>query len=904
MLLTNNTHQNALERLYLFMKRFRNETKRRKGQNLVWTHTMTYEPYGSYNIPEEHYDEFLQLYEDAIIQGYHPHITEKHREIGPIVIDIDFVQNIPDRQYLEEHIIHIVQCYHQVVRRYLAVWGYQLTVYILEKDAPSLRNGKYHDGIHLVYPLICTRPDLQMLLRQRFIEIAQQEKLLENLRLENRWEEIFDKSVIYATGWMMYGSCKNTHASVYRLTHIYMTFNGRLHDIFIDPKELDTPRWVGHLVRTLSCRKFMDPGRITPLAKHLTFQQVEREIDELRGRMVESVGNEQALNCLMGQEARVVRTTTNDQLAEARALVRFFSRERATNYHTWYQVGHCLHNIDDRLLEDWVQFSQKCPEKFKPGECARLWARMKSCNYTMASLHYFAAQDSPEEYRKWRQERLERLLNEGIDASHHNIAKLVIERHKFMFKCASIKHGVWYQFRKHRWHEVDSAYTLRILISQELTTEYARLQKDFYDRSNTLTGRERDKCIDDATYISKVIQKLNNFNFKNGVVRECADLAYDPIFLKNLDENIYLLGFENGVYDLEADIFREGCPDDCISMSTGYDYIPYQPDDEVAQNIKDFFAKIQPDKEMREYLLTLLSTCLAGSIAEESIYVFTGSGANGKSKLMELLKYTLGDYYKPTDVRVLTERRGSASAASPEIADKKGVRASPFDEPRANDEINASFMKLFTGGDLIMARALFKDPIYFRPQFKPFLLCNNLPNIRADDDGTWRRIKVVPFLSKFIKPSEATEKILREGLPKDHFWADVRLSEKLPEWRQVFMGMLIQYYRKYKREGLVHPKLVLEYTMEYRKRCDIFQDFLGEYVEKSQQESDTITVTCLHEGMRTWYRSNYDGKCPSTKELRNYLAQRFPTFNKRTDMLTFYRLRTQDDTIDKIATIN
>ena len=68
-------------------------------------------------------------------------------------------------------------------------------------------------------------------------------------------------------------------------------------------------------------------------------------------------------------------------------------------------------------------------------------------------------------------------------------------------------------------------------------------------------------------------QKLNNYTFKNGVIRECADFAYDPNFLKNLDENIYLICFENGVYDLEADHFRDGCPDDYISLCTNYNYL-------------------------------------------------------------------------------------------------------------------------------------------------------------------------------------------------------------------------------------------------------------------------------------------------------------------------------------------
>ncbi len=472
----------------------------------------------------------------------------------------------------------------------------------------------------------------------------------------------------------------------------------------------------------------------------------------------------------MGHDINFVKTVPEDVLIEAKNLVKLFSKERASDYNSWYQVGKCLHNIDNRLLEDWIQFSKKCPSKFKKGECEDLWRKMKSCNYSMATLHYFASKDNNKEYLKMKQEKLNKLIKDGLEASHTTIAKLLMEKYKFVYRCASIKHNIWYEFRSHRWIEIDSAYTLRKLISDELTIDYGKQQSYLYDESQHKDGYAKEQLINEATRISAVIKKLNNTTFKNGVIRECADIAYDPNFLKNLDENIYLICFENGVYDLETDNFRDGCPDDYISLCTNYNYIEFDEDDEVYKDINDFLEKIQPNDEMRRYLMLLLSTCLAGSIGEESFYVFTGSGSNGKSKLMELMKYSLGDLFKPMDIRLLTEKRSSSSSASPELADKKGIRACPLDEPKATDEINTGFMKIFTGGDMITARALFKEPIYFKPQFKPFLLCNHLPNIKSDDDGTWRRLKVIPFQSKFIKKGDATKKMIKHGLKEGQFW--------------------------------------------------------------------------------------------------------------------------------------
>lgn len=894
---------NELERLYSFMKKYRNESRKQSGKNLPWTHSMVYEPYGSYDIPEDKYIRFRKLYEDAIVAGYKPHITEKHKDYGPIVIDFDFVhaKEHNKRYYTNKTILDIIKLYNGIIKKYLDVSSMHMDAYVSEKKAPSLRKNEYHDGIHIVYPHICTIPSLQMLMRKDFIELAKNKKIFKKIPLVNDLESVFDKGVIYNTGWMMYGSRKNTSSHVYYVTHVFSNANGKIFDTLIPGENIMTRPYVKHFIDVLSCRRFFSENDITPLADNVDPVEIDSKINKLKEKIIDSKDKNNAAE-LMGKNINFIKAVSEDLFVEARNLVKLFSKKRASYYDTWYQVGKCLYNIDYRLLEDWIQFSKKTTRNnFTKGECESIWRKFKHSNYSMASLHHWAAQDNPNQYIKMKEEKLNKLIRDGMEASHNTIAKLLMEKYKFRYKCASIKHNLWYEYKNHKWEVIDSAYSLRNLISDELTQEYGKQQSYLYDLSKQKQGYDKEQCIGEATRISKVISKLNNSTFKNGVIRECADIAYDPKFLEKLDENNYLICFENGIYDLEADIFRGGCPDDHISLCTGYDYVPYDPNDEYSKDIKNFIKKIQPEKIMRNYLLILLSTCLAGSISEESFYVLTGSGANGKSKLMELMKYTMGDLFKPMDIMVLVGKRTSSSSATPELADKKGIRICPFDEPKATDEINTGFMKIFTGGDQIMARALFQEPIYFKPQFKPFLLCNHLPNIKADDDGTWRRLKVIPFLSKFIKLSEAKKKTV---LGKNQFWADNNLSEKLPEWKQMFMSMLIKYYKKYRTDGLIHPKLVTQETANYRKRCDVFQDFIGDYLEKTEDPKDSINTIALYQNMKNWYRSNYEGRCPNTKDLRNYMQHRMPTYNSKTDSLTCYRIKThEEETMDELINL-
>ena len=897
---TNNPELNELERLYEFMKKYRIDGNKKYSKD-TWTHSLTYIPYGSYRIPDSVYGKFKRLYEDAIVAGYTTHITERHREFGPIVIDFDFVQSKehPQRYYTEKTISNIIKSYNKIARKYLDVSDNSLISYVLEKKKPSLRKGEYHDGIHVVYPYVCTKPSLQLLMREEFIKLAEKKGIFDKIPHINDLESIFDKGVIYHVGWMMYGSVKNNNSYPYNVTHIFVPSGKYIHDTSILGNNTDKRSSIRHFIDVLSCRRFFSEKSLTDLADDVDPQAIDEKILNIREKISKEAKSEKDIVRVMGSDITFIKSTSDDQLEEAKTLVKMLSEKRASYYYTWYQVGKCLHNIDNRLLIDWIEFSKRTSRNnFKKGECELLWKKMKASNYTIASLHFFASQDSPKEYSKMREEKLESLIRDGLLNSHHTIAKFVMEKYKFLYRCASIKHNIWFEFKEHRWVEIDSAYTLRNRISDDISIAYMEHQKQLYDSIREKKGYEKEQSLKETERISKVIHSLNNNSFKNGIIRECADLAYDPKFLRNLDENIYLICFENGVYDLEGDFFRDGCPDDYVSLCTNYKYVEYDKNDETSKEIKNFFRMIQPDKVMRHYLLTLLSTCLAGSICEESFYVLTGSGSNGKSKMMELLKHSLGDLFKPMDIQLLVCKRSSSSSATPEIADKKGIRACPFDEPRATDEINTGFMKLFTGGDVIMGRALYKEPVYFKPQFKSFLLCNNLPNIRSDDDGTWRRIKVIPFPSKFVCRSKCKK------LGKNQFWRDKSLSEKLIDWKEMFIGLLLRYYRKYRSHGLIHPKIVTQETEAYRRKCDVYQDFLGDYLEKTDDKKDLINTTALHEAMRSWYRANYEGKCPGTKELRIYLSQRVSSFNPKTDILTGYRIKSENDSLGDLNEIN
>ena len=237
-------------------------------------------------------------------------------------------------------------------------------------------------------------------------------------------------------------------------------------------------------------------------------------------------------------------------------------------------------------------------------------------------------------------------------------------------------------------------------------------------------------------------------------------------------------------------------PDDFISFSTNINYEEFDADDENIRDINKFIAQIQPKKSVREYVLILLTTFLDGKITEEKFPIWTGTGGNGKSKLIELMSKAMGDYRCPLPISLLTQKRARSEACNPALAEAPGKRFAPFQEPDSGDRINVGLMKELSGGDEIKVRNLYRGNITYKPQFKMILACNDMPEVDPDD-GVFRRLRVVAFKSKFRHNPDPNDPY--------QFPIDTSLSLKFESWAEPFMFILLQYYKKYKLEGLYEP---------------------------------------------------------------------------------------------------
>jgi P4 family phage/plasmid primase-like protien len=205
----------------------------------------------------------------------------------------------------------------------------------------------------------------------------------------------------------------------------------------------------------------------------------------------------------------------------------------------------------------------------------------------------------------------------------------------------------------------------------------------------------------------------------------------------------------------------------------------------------------------------------------------------------------------------LTQKRAASNATTSELARSKGKRFACLQEPSEDEKLNIGLMKELTGGDKIQARALFKEPIEFKPQFKMILTCNHLPNVPSDDGGTWRRIRVVEFTSKFTDNPDPNN--------PNHFLADTELSQKFADWKEHFMALLIEYYKKYKTEGIFEPEEVLKCTKEYQRNNDNFLEFIEQEVEAN--ERGFLSANDAFTKFSFWIKENAPGFKVSSKKI-------------------------------------
>jgi P4 family phage/plasmid primase-like protien len=919
------------------------ETRRVKERSAEWSMTGMGDIKGKWMVSDTDYPAFLDMmHEYLVTRDLRPNaFVEQRRQDGvtPLLIDLDFkypAEKSLTRTFTVEHI-------HMFINEIVAVLkecfelprNSPMRFFVSERPQPyvdpkSIKK-EIKDGIHILCPDFSVTPEHHSLIRHLLLERNAVHRSFDGTGYTDKDEgKIYDKSLTQKNGWFFYGESKQS-IPPYLMTHVFK-YNKNSGKISQEALETYERR---QLIEMLSIRYNLKAS-LTVAENKRTFVSeslVRMNLPVAPAGAAAGAGDSPDLTLTPEQMTGMLPlimesfnqiVTTEDEIDLAKRLVReCLSADRADTYDSWMKVGWCLRNLEgtDEMFDLWMEFSNKSGKSSSNNVegLRRDWLRgsMRRVNGSpslkMGSLKMWAREDNMTAYKAIMDGDIISFITKAaitfVGGTHHHVAQMVYKLYYDVYKCTVEGRSTeWYQFENHTWNTMPHG----LLIKTTITDDIARKVDSARHSLMAPVGNDPEyedkmkKYQENMKKLLKLQENLYNANFKDSVMKEAVQLFYDPDFYKKINQNPYLIGCANGILNLREPVFDSagnpvkykptlapGAATDYVTLKAGVtadgkdaiDYVPYDPADPKQIEIMDFFKKLFPAEDLREYVLTLAAGCLEGANKEQCFYIMTGSGGNGKSKFVELMISVLGQYAGSLASTALTRKRPESGAANPDIMSIKGCRFVEMKEPDEGEPINSARMKQFSGEDLVEARGLFKDQEKFKITGKIFLACNRMPPIHSMDGGTWRRIRVIPFDSRFLPVGDPMIDPARHIYPRDDM-----MDERLKSWRVPFLSLLVHYYEtKYCPHGIKKvPSIVMQACENYKGNFDVFGKFIKSRVRRVPGHDDPPTYKQFWSAYKSWVQDNSTGKKLTESELKIRLNE---MFQSPADGKTYLHLR-------------
>ena len=330
----------------------------------------------------------------------------------------------------------------------------------------------------------------------------------------------------------------------------------------------------------------------------------------------------------------------------------------------------------------------------------------------------------------------------------------------------------------------------------------------------------------------------------SGRLKAMLDLseAYQRRQIEEFDAAPHLLNTPAGTLELGA----TGSPCDIVSLRshdradliTRCTAANYDPDAD-ATLFGAFITRILPNNEVRLFVQRYFGYAATGDSGEQIMALFYGRGANGKSVLLNIIRGVLGDYCVTLPFSSLTgEGNRGGGDATPDLARLPGARFVTASEPKAGTRLDEGMIKALTGGEPMMVRAMYHNPFEFVPTHKIVLSFNNKPKVHAQDEGTWRRMAMVPF--EVTIPLDERDPML----------ADRILEAEAPG----VLNWILDGVRMYRERGLDLPVAVCEATQAYRGESDPVGPFIDAALERA--DGCTVLASVLFLAYTIWAKRN------------------------------------------------
>lgn len=405
--------------------------------------------------------------------------------------------------------------------------------------------------------------------------------------------------------------------------------------------------------------------------------------------------------------------------------------------------------------------------------------------------------------------------------------------------CYTDKRWLWYDGRK--WC-TDMTGAVKRLADKAVACMSAELK--VYEQTDADEGTDMAKAFE------KHMKSSRSNKSKNAMLNEV--MHHVPILPSQLDRYKAVLNTPGGVIDLKSGALAPHDPKNYFTKITAVEYSENADCPRWTAFLDDIFGG---DKDLIRYVQKAVGYSLTGATSEQCAFFLYGTGRNGKSTFLDIIRDIFGDYAANIQPETIMVRNSQGSAINSDIARLKGARLVTSVEPNEGVRINEGLLKQLTGDDTVTARKLYGDEFEFKPEFKLWMATNHKPVIRGTDTGIWRRIHMIPFTVQI--PEEKIDRRLKYKLS----------AELTGIFRWAVEGCLL-----WQKEGLKMPRAVLEEVREYRREMDVISAFVEDKCTVGKGLS--VKSSQLFAAYLNWAEQNNEYRMSSTK-FGMELAKRF-----------------------------
>jgi putative DNA primase/helicase len=340
-------------------------------------------------------------------------------------------------------------------------------------------------------------------------------------------------------------------------------------------------------------------------------------------------------------------------------------------------------------------------------------------------------------------------LHDTESLSHFDLADLFIHLYSDELRYNNETRS-WYRWRGNVWVQGShKSNHVPVSFAGKMMTavyEYGALIPDEKHRAKYMTTAFRMKTASSLEAIARMAEA--NITAESGTKKKSK--GFFDIEKSREYKDYITVG--NGMVNLATGELLPYNRDWCFTKMTPVEYHPGVK----SEKFEEFIRQIFLDRtELINYVQAALGYSLTGRSGIQALFFCVGVGSNGKGTLFEILRNLYGDYYNKTDTTAfILDLKKSSNAANPFVAELMDTRIAVGDEYPSGTQMDNALVKNVTGSTALRGRMLNENPISFNPTHSMWFLSNYLPEMKQQDDGIWRRFKIIPFDYKIEKNTE------------------------------------------------------------------------------------------------------------------------------------------------------